>query len=260
MKTDMRLGRLPIVATAAAVMAMTGVAAGDFDWDFEMMWDVSNDGAGPSTYTANENNSQENGDGSATMANVLNGQGGLWSLDYNMTFADGRPGAAAGGSGGVFITANIVVTNNSNVTQTFTLLTGMGTGVSFDNALVSGSVVGTVTDLTFDDATVSAAPGGSIYTGLIDGGGVQTLLDDPFSQSAGGPLLSSEIGPASFGTPDPVSSGVPLVNQIGILLEFELSAGDSASFTAIFEVVPAPGVFAVFGLAGLTGRRRRRRA
>ncbi len=261
MVTDTRFSRTSLVAAAAAMLAVTGVAtAGDeFNWDFEMLWDVTGDDVGPASYIANENNAQDNGNGTATMADKVNGQDGLWHLDYLCTFADGRPAGAASGGGSAFVTANIVVTNNSNSTQTFSLLMTQGTVVSFPDADMSGSVVGTVTDLTFDDATVAAASGGSIYTSFIDGTAVQSLLDDPFSQSAGGPLLSSQVGPASFGTPDPLASGEDLDNDIAIFLEFTLSAGDSASFTAIFEVVPAPAALALFAGVGLVSRRRRRR-
>jgi MYXO-CTERM domain-containing protein len=41
-------------------------------------------------------------------------------------------------------------------------------------------------------------------------------------------------------------------------LAFTITAGDSASFTSLFVVVPAPaGAVAMIGLLGLGGRRRR---
>ena len=44
-----------------------------------------------------------------------------------------------------------------------------------------------------------------------------------------------------------------------IMLEFELSPGDSASINAFFQAVPGPAGAAVFALFGLvTGGRRRR--
>ena len=86
------------------------------------------------------------------------------------------------------------------------------------------------------------------------------LLKDPFQASAGGPLQSGPVGPADFGVPVWVASTQAVDTSIGIRLSFDLTPGDSASFTAIFEVQPIPGPGAlpllVFGL--LRGRRRRR--
>jgi hypothetical protein len=127
-----------------------------------------------------------------------------------------------------------------------------------------GSLVGTITDLTFDDATVFAPVGGRIYTPLINGSSEPPgfLMVDPFSESAGGPLFSGTIGPADFGIPVPVAASQTVDSSIGILLDFDLTAGDSASFTAIFEVIiPAPAGLSILAALGLVaGRRRRRQA
>jgi MYXO-CTERM domain-containing protein len=50
-----------------------------------------------------------------------------------------------------------------------------------------------------------------------------------------------------------------VTTNIAIRLAFTITAGDSASFTSLFVVVPAPaGAFAMLGLVGLAGGRRRR--
>jgi MYXO-CTERM domain-containing protein len=157
-----------------------------------------------------------------------------------------------------YITANLVVTNNSNSVQTFSLLMTLPVSVTYENAIGTGSIVGTVTDQTFDDATVWAPDGGSLYTALVDGNAVQTLLDDPFSASAGGAMLSSDVGPGDFGVGNPVDLGVPLNSTIGIFIEFELSPGDAASFSSVFEVIPTPAALPMLLGVGLLGRRRRR--
>lgn len=183
-----------------------------------------------------------------------------WELEWNCVFNDDVEGVAAGG--GAFVTANIVVTNNDVATQNFTLLMSLPVAAII-NPVERGSVVGTVTDLTLDGATVSAPSGARIYTPLIDGVNEAPgfLMNDPFSESAS-PLNSNTVGPADFGLPVPVAASQDVDTSIAIFLNFDLSAGDSASFTAIFEVLPVPGagglpLLAALGLLG--GRRRRRR-
>ena len=186
-------------------------------------------------------------------------QTGDWQLDWNCVFnvGEGVAGASA------FVTANIVVSNNDIVNQNFSLLMTLPTGI-LGPMLERGSIVGTITDLTFDDATVFAPVGSRIYTPMIDGTPEAPgfLMVDPFSESAGGPLLSNSVGPEDFGIPTPVVTSQDVDSTIGILLSFDLTAGDSASFTAIFEVIPIPGpaglpILAAAGL--LMGRKRRRR-
>jgi hypothetical protein len=65
---------------------------------------------------------------------------------------------------------------------------------------------------------------------------------------------SSQVGPESF---DPVV-GPALNATIGLQFRFTLSAGDSVSFSSLFNVVPAPGAIALLGAAGCISSRRRR--
>ncbi len=136
------------------------------------------------------------------------------------------------------------------------------TGSSFLGDLGErGSIVGTVSDLTFDDATVFAPVGGRIFTPMIDGvpEAPGFLMNDPFQESAGGPLFSSTVGPADFGVPVPVAASQSVDASIGILIDFDITPGDSASFTAIYQVFPAPAGLPVLAALGLIGGRRRRR-
>lgn len=92
------------------------------------------------------------------------------------------------------------------------------------------------------------APDTPLWTVLSDGGTIGTQFDDPSGLSGGG----------SLGT-DPISGLLgPVSDSIGIRLVFELSGGATAGVNGFFTIVPAPGAIALFGFAGLAGRRRRR--
>jgi hypothetical protein len=183
---------------------------------------------------------------------------GYWSMTWNCVFSELAAGAGGGGS---FVTANIVVTNNDPINiQNFSLLMSLPVAPIAD-PVERGSIVGTVTDLNFNDATVFAPANSQIYTPRIDSldEAPGFLLGNGFSASAGGPLQSAPVGPADFGVPDWVDATQPVDTDIAIFLSFDLTPGDSASFTAIFEVaIPAPGALPLLLLGILGGRRRRR--
>ncbi len=261
------------VAVAGAFAATGAARAGFTPPPFLMTWDADGDAVGPNMY-----NWDPKYGGFGTMhgwgdwmvdksddiwtgwrySGDLVGPSDLWDLSWNCVFYDGSGTAASGTS--AFVTANIVVTNNSNSTQGFSLLMSLPVARAILSPLERGSIVGTVTDLSFDDALVSAPPGGSIYTSRIDTVDEVSLLSDPFSQAAGGPLQSHVVGPADFGLPNVIPASQDVDSSIAILLSFRLSAHDSASFTAIFEVIPGPGALPVLAAFGLLGGRRRRRA
>jgi len=181
---------------------------------------------------------------------------GTWELGWNCIFnvVDG-----VAGGGGAFVTANIVVTNTDVVNQNFSLL--MTLPAILGAVTERGSIVGTITDLTFDDATVFAPVSSRIYTPMIDGVGEVGgfLMDDPFSESAGGPLFSATVGPADFGIPTPVALSQDVDSSIGILVDFDLTAGDSVAFTVVYEILPAPAGLPVLAVFGLVASRKRRR-
>ena len=187
------------------------------------------------------------------------GAGGAgWEIKWDSVFNNATGGLAPGGA---FVTANIVVTNNDVSIQNFSLLMTLATG-TLGAVTERGSVVGTVTDLNEDDATVFAPTGSRIYTPMIDGAAEAAgfLMVDPFSQNAGGTFQSSAVGPADFGIPVPLVASQSVDESIGILLDFDLTPGDTASFTSIFEVIiPAPGVIGLLAVAAVGTRRRRRR-
>jgi hypothetical protein len=169
---------------------------------------------------------------------------GSWTLEWELVFdgASQRGGAAAGtGELAYFVTASIVITNVDLFDpQPFGLLMELPV-VPTQIVSGQGSIVGTVTDLTFDDATVSAPFGSQIYTPLIDDTDVASgiLMADPFQAHAGGPMLSGAAGPQAFGGPEFLGDVTEVAETIGIELSFDLTPGDVASFTSIFEITPA---------------------
>ncbi len=163
-----------------------------------------------------------------------------------------------------FIVGNLVVTNTSGQTQTFFLDVSLPINQAFASTVIGGSITGTVTDLTGDGAEVSSTPDGTaIYRAYTDvapdfssGNLAGSLLAG--ASAAAGAFQSATIGPAEFGGPIPAQPYGAVTTNIAIRLQFTLTAGDSASFTSLFVVVPTPGALAVaaFGLVG--GSRRRR--
>lgn len=165
-----------------------------------------------------------------------------------------------------FIVGNLVVTNTSNSTQTFFLDVSLPINVALASSLVGGSITGTVTDLNGDGATVSAiGANDAIYRAFTDvapdftsGNLAGSLLVGASASS--GSFQSQTIGPDTFGGPIPSQAFGAVNTNIAIRLQFTLTAGDSASFTSLFVVVPAPGALAIAGLGLLAGRGRRRSA
>lgn len=155
-----------------------------------------------------------------------------------------------------YIDGNLMFTNTTSGTQTFDVTLAMPVSPGFSPGYESGKLSWTWTDNNDTTATLSSFA----WYGQIDGA-------DAFSLATfGGTCGGSSIG--CSGTGGPLSGGPTLVptgvsTSIGMRFHFDLSAGDSASFTSRFEVtpvpLPAPLVLFASGLLGLTGLAARRR-
>lgn len=158
-----------------------------------------------------------------------------------------------------FLNGNIVIQNLDTVAHTYSItfiLPIAATGLPASK--MGGSVAGGLTT-DFDGGSLSTVGQGSVWSALVNGAVVQTLLDGPQAWGKAG-AGSVDIPQDSFGNPIPSENGPAIVGSIAVNLTFSLTAGDSAAFTSIFvvESVPAPAAFALLGLAGLVGGRRRR--
>ena len=233
------------VASLAAVVFAGSAFGQNGAPNFIMTWDASNDTVGAQDYNWEQYGQlTDNGDDSFTYVGELYGGNDLWRLTWDCTF-DPDP----------FVTANIVVTNNDVNPQNFSLLMTLPIAPAVPSPTIDGSVSGTLTDLGANGAQVNALTGGSIYTSFIDGNIEETLLNDPFSVAI--PFGGAAVGPAAFGPQAAAEASAD--TSIAILLEFQLSPGDSASFTSIFNVVPGPGGLSMLAVMGLFSRGRRRR-
>lgn len=159
-----------------------------------------------------------------------------------------------------YVSNNFTVTNFTSSTQVYSLTATIGVTPAIPNGLMRGTLGYSLTDNNGGGATLSTS-GASIYTGLIDGGSARTLWD-PSTSFSTTPTNPTVTGNTAFGYPTREVAPQSIDSDIGINITFSLTAGDSVSFTSLFDVVPVPVPAAVWlfgsGLLGLIGIARRR--
>lgn len=169
----------------------------------------------------------------------------MWDFDWNIQ-ADADP----------FIDASLSFTNTTSSTKTFNVSFNLPVSPAFAPAYKSGDLTVTGAD-TNNDGSITLS--NVDWAGLIDGSSALTLFAGGGSLTCS-PGCSYSVGPLSDG---PLLHSAGVSSSIGILMSFDLSAGDTADVDTRFEVtpVPLPGAALLFGsgLLGLFGLRLRRR-
>ena len=150
------------------------------------------------------------------------------------------------------------VTNLFSTTQQFTLIFTLPVAPIPGSTLTGGSFRGTVTDNDGNGATISTVAGSALYTAQLDGANWQSLY--PHNIAIAAPAFGSQaITTQSFGSPIPSLPGPGVASSIGIRLDFNLTAFDSASFTSNHVVIapePQTAALVAIGLALIAMRRR----
>lgn len=156
------------------------------------------------------------------------------------------------------IVFNYVITNTSNSVQSVDISNSIAVSSYSGPITISGSITGTLTDLTGNGATLStnSALGIAIYSAWVDNQAnvVRTLMDPNYVFTFADPFLSGNFTPETF---TGEVKAVSVTGVIGIRLAFDLSPGDSVSFTSIFTIVPGPAALAALGMGIVLVRRRR---
>ncbi|MCB9847908.1 MAG: hypothetical protein H6814_05790 [Phycisphaeraceae bacterium] len=190
--------------------------------------------------------------------NVFDGTG---SIDITWSWlADASPGRGFGGP--VSLNGGLTVQNNSSNIQVVAIRTILPlTSMLSPSSVIGGSVAATL-NASMDGGTLSTNGNSAFYRGMIDGsvvpGNAADLVPAP-SSSVVGPFQPGGFLATSFGNPIPSQSADAITSSIGILILFNLSAGDSMSFTSGFVAdIPAPGGAALLAMGGLLVARRRR--
>jgi hypothetical protein len=169
----------------------------------------------------------------------------LWSFDWNIT-VDPDP----------LINATLGITNNSSITKHFDILFTLGVGSPFALGTMNGSMSASFQDFN-NNGLVSLT--NVNWSGRVDGADVMSLSTYDVTCGPGSPGCTGSLGTVSDG---PLPFGA-VNSNIGLRLSFDLSAGDRATFTNYFEVIPVPLPAALWlfgaGLGVLTAFARKKK-
>lgn len=193
--------------------------------------------------------------GTGTYYGSVIGPSDVWSLDYNL-LANGGPTTAW--NQGSFTFRNLAETVLDFHITLVMPLSSTGAMNGFYNGSLGGALIANANGGQF-----TSLAGLPLYQSSANGNSVAALFNSPLSitrLTAG----SSSIGYQSFGGTSPTLPGPEFMTNISYQLHFSLTGGDTVVFTAALgglgTPVPAPGAFALLGVAAVTGLGRRRRA
>jgi hypothetical protein len=188
-----------------------------------------------------------------------------WELDAPIEIYSNRTGTLLGtlGSASVNLIADPVVGVSFSV-----LAAGQNTQFQINSAVLGFSTIDasvatgqasasvSVTDFNFDSNTwIATGPQGG-YRALVNPGtGNEQVFSTLFN---GGPFVGSGLSTTFNDDSGPFSLIGIDTSSISANFDFVLSAGDLATGTSTFTVVPAPAGLGLVGLGGLLLARRRR--
>lgn len=159
-----------------------------------------------------------------------------------------------------FITGTFTLTNETSETRDYVVDFLLPISpVLNDGSYIAGQVSGTLTDANGSGAaSLTSIGGGPVYSALADGLTVNSLMANA-NQSVTSMYGTQSFSGGSFGYPIGSLAGPAVLESIGIRFAFNLSAGDSVSFSSIFVAnpIPAPSALGLFMCVALRGRRRR---
>jgi hypothetical protein len=225
--------------------------------------DVLPGGAGPQDVTP---------DGTFTTPNPP-GEVYFWSLDapeaiteccgfLNSWTVSAKEGLNSPPTTGIYVTNNINLTNTDTVAHTYLATVVLPISGTNYNAIKPSSVGATITDSNGNNSMALSEDGASFYRGQINGVTALSLSVGPLS-TADCPFPSAGCSATDADSFAGGPSGPGVANSIAILLQFQISPGDSVGITSRFEIVPEPMTAAMVGLGlvglGVAGRRRRHR-
>jgi len=181
----------------------------------------------------------------------------FWSV--NLVAAAAALGLGATASANV-VTLSQTFFNSSSSTRTYTYYQYATVAGGSGASVMSGSVTATVSDLNGNGAVLGAVGSLPIYTATVNDVAMRTLWQ-PFSNFNVGQFLSQSTVPGSFANEAIPGGSTASDAQLGIVLKFTLSAGDTVSFASTFMVnnVPGPGAMALLAVSGAAGAGRRRK-
>ncbi|MEO1584777.1 MAG: PEP-CTERM sorting domain-containing protein [Planctomycetota bacterium] len=184
-----------------------------------------------------------------------------WELPEAVTFED--QGIELGGlnTASVSIAADPVIAVDFNVFATaqntsFQVNSAVLTfdTISASNAQAVASAAVTLQDFNGDGVVFTPGSQGAYNAFFNNGTSLFTDLFPSGSQLTGAGFSNPSFAADSGGF---VPAGID-ISSISAAWDFTLSAGDLATGSSVFEVIPAPSTAALLGLGGLAAARRRR--
>lgn len=142
------------------------------------------------------------------------------------------------------VTGTVQIENTTGTEQTYVYHFTQPAVLNTASSIVRGDIAITLLNRGALDGASFKDNNTAVYKAYVDGDLVETLLDPTYDLS--GPLGNADD--AAFGWQ---AYGSSVTNDISIVVEFNLSPGDSATVLTSFEIIPEPGTLMLAGLTTL---------